>query len=361
MSSWRSPGRRPHAFAATFAAIFTLTIAGLAPLPAQAEDDPESLIAQGVRLRRQGKDLAAQGYFRRAYEMAHTPRAAAQLGLVELAIADFWHAEVHFLEALTNPDAWVTAQKATIESSQAKGRKHLAPLRLPGLPPGGTLEVSLPSWKAPEVARPDADGVYWVPEGQLKAVATAPGFKAASTVLITVAATPATWSVHLESVAPPEPPKPTPRVAVVPKVVPAPETTKPNEPPPPRPAPNDLSDEGRPWRYTGLAMAVVGTGAVIGGFVSRSIATTKLNHINSAGASGGVFDDNDGNWKTYDGLGLGLIIGGVATAVGGGVLYFLNRAPGAPEATTASARPSSSWNVAVGLGSREAFLIQGRF
>lgn len=359
MCARHSPGR-PRGFAAALTGIVCLVIACVMPQPAQAEDDPESLIAQGVRLRRQGKDLAAQGYFRRAYEMAHTPRAAAQLGLVELAIADFWHAEVHFSEALTNPDAWVTAQKTTIESSQGKGRKHLAPLRLKGLPSSGTVEVSLPSWKAPETAKADADGVYWVPDGQLKVVASAPGFKTASTLLTTVVGTPATWSVNLEALAPHEPPKATPLVAVVPKAVPLAEPPKPKEPQPAIPAPADSSDEGRPWRYTGLALAVVGTGAVIGGFVSRSIASTKLEHINSAGAAGTAYDDGDGNWKTYDGLGIGLIVGGVATALGGGAVYFFNRA-GASEGTAMNASPSSSWNFALGRGSRDAFTVQGRF
>jgi len=356
MSSRRPPGRSRAMTAVT--GIVALAIAGVSlPLPTHAEEDPESLIAQGVRLRRQGKDLAAQGYFRRAYEMAHTPRSAAQLGLVELAISDFWHAEVHFSEALSNPDAWVNAQKATLVAAQTKGRKHLAALHVAGLPPGGTVDVSLPDWKAPETAKADADGVYWVPEGQLKIVASATGFKPASTVLTSVAGSPVTWSANLEPTARPEPPKLAPPVAVVPGAVPATDLSKPSEPAGQAPA-GTGSDEGRVWRYTGLALAGVGAGAIVGGFVSRSVATTKLDHINKAGAAGNAFDDSDGNWKTYDGLGIGLIAGGAASLLGGAALYLFNRSAGDSEKTAAA---GPSWNVALGFGTQQALVVRGGF
>jgi len=352
----RPSARRLRRSTVAVAGIIALSVAGVTlPLPARAEDDPESLIAQGVRLRRQGKDVAAQGYFRRAYEMAHTPRSAAQLGLVELAIADFWHAEVHFSEALSNPDAWVVAQRATLDSALTKGRKHLAALHVHGLPPAGTLEIALPAWKGPEPAKPDAEGVYWVPEGQLKVAASAPGFKPASTVLTTVAGSPSTWSANLEPIARPEPPKVT-QTPVVPSAVPAREPTS-VEPVRQEPA-GAGSDEGQPWRYAGLAMAAVGAGAIVGGFVSRSVASTKLNHINSAGAAGGAFDDGDGNWRTYDGLGIGLIAGGAATLLGGAALYFFNRTAGDSEKTADAGR---SWNVALGFGTQQALVVRGGF
>jgi len=341
------------------AGIVALTLAGVSlPRATHAEDDPESLIAQGVRLRRQGKDVAAQGYFRRAYEMAHTPRSAAQLGLVELAISDFWHAEVHLSEALSNPDAWVTAQKATLDAAQTKGRKHLAALRIPGLPSTGTVEVSVPAWKAPESAKPDAEGIYWVPEGQLKVVASASGYKPASTLLTTVAGSRSTWPANLELLARPEPPKPPPAVAVASPSHSAAEPANPVEASKQGPV-EAASGDGRVWRYTGLAMAAVGAGAIVGGLVSRSIASNKVNHINSAGAAGGVYDDGDGNWKTYDGLGVGLTVVGAAAVLGGAALYLFNRSSGDPEKTAAMTSPS--WNVALGVGMQEALVVHGSF
>ena len=105
-------------------------------------------------------------------------------------------------------------------------------------------------------------------------------------------------------------------------------------------------------------MAAVGAGAIVGGFVSRSVASTKLNHINSAGAAGGAFDDGDGNWRTYDGLGIGLIAGGAATLLGGAALYFFNRTAGDSEKTADAGR---SWNVALGFGTQQALVVRGGF
>jgi hypothetical protein len=64
---------------------------GAIPLPraALAQEEPEALIRQGVELRRKGQNALAQGYFKRAYAIAHTPRSAAQLGLVEHALGYF--------------------------------------------------------------------------------------------------------------------------------------------------------------------------------------------------------------------------------------------------------------------------------
>ena len=85
---------------------------------ARAEEEPEALIRQGVEMRRQGDDLKAHGYFQRAYDIARTPRSAAQLGLADLAIHDNLAAEQHLSEALASSDPWVRQNRPVLEKSR---------------------------------------------------------------------------------------------------------------------------------------------------------------------------------------------------------------------------------------------------
>src|SRR5688500_10991836 len=62
---------------------------GWAAVPTRVEE----LIRQGVALRRSGQDQAALPLFQKAHEIGHTPRTAAQLGLVEMALGYVLEAE----------------------------------------------------------------------------------------------------------------------------------------------------------------------------------------------------------------------------------------------------------------------------
>ncbi|HEX3695674.1 MAG TPA: hypothetical protein VH374_09815 [Polyangia bacterium] len=53
-----------------------LVVAGLSlasTAAATQSEDPETLIHQGIELRKKNDDLRAEGYFRRAFELARTP------------------------------------------------------------------------------------------------------------------------------------------------------------------------------------------------------------------------------------------------------------------------------------------------
>src|SRR4051812_31765507 len=137
--------------------------------PARAENSPESLIQQGIELRRKGDDAKAHGYFKRAYELSHTPRAAAQLGLVEQAIGFFIDAKTHLTEALAQDDAWILEHRNVLETSRATVRSHLGQLVTRGLPPGATVQVG----DHPAVAVA-ASGIVWLGPGPATLVFTAP-------------------------------------------------------------------------------------------------------------------------------------------------------------------------------------------
>ena len=101
-------------------------VVALAALPRSASaQDAEGLIREGVQLRRRGEDAKAHGYFQRAYDVAPTPRTAAQLGLSDLALGKWLDAEIHLTESLSTPDPWVDGNRATIDKSRAKARAQL--------------------------------------------------------------------------------------------------------------------------------------------------------------------------------------------------------------------------------------------
>lgn len=125
-----------------------------------AGEDPEALIRQGVALRKAGEDSKAQGYFQRAYDIARTPRSAAQLGLCEYALGMWSPAEAHLSEALgATEDSWIRGTEATLRESLATVRTHLGRLRISGTPTGahvrtagverGQLPIDRPLYLAP--------------------------------------------------------------------------------------------------------------------------------------------------------------------------------------------------------------------
>src|SRR5256885_726287 len=73
-----------------------------------ADTNEDELIQRGIELRRRRSDEAAFPLFQKAYEQHHSPRAAAQLGLDELALGRWIDSERHLQEALGSPsDPWI--------------------------------------------------------------------------------------------------------------------------------------------------------------------------------------------------------------------------------------------------------------
>lgn len=107
---------------------------------AKAADNAEMLIRKGVELRRTGRDKQAADLFREAYELSHTPRAAAQLGLCEQALGQMLEAEQHLSEALVaQSDRWIASKRSTLENSRASVRAKLGSLRVEGSPQGAVV------------------------------------------------------------------------------------------------------------------------------------------------------------------------------------------------------------------------------
>jgi hypothetical protein len=279
---------------------------------AAAAEDPEALIHQGVELRKQGDDARAEGYFRRAYEVAKTPRSAAQLGLVELALSRFDAAEGHLTEALIAQDAWIDQYRSTLEQSRAEARKHLARVEVRSAPHEATISLGTGArTRLPE------DGVIWVTPGTFTIRIEAPNGRAMSRSLTVDPGGSQTLIVEL--VAPPSEKAATPASA----------RPAPDGPPTVTALAANGVDEGRPFKIAAIASAGVGLAGSVIGFVLYQMAGTKKSAIENAAASGTPYSESDGNWKTLDRAGVGLMVGGGVALAGGAILYLLagNRLP----------------------------------
>lgn len=289
---------------------------------AAESEEPEALIRQGIELRKRGDDARAHGYFKRAYDLSKTPRAAAQLGLVDQAVGRFGEAEMLLVEALATNDPWVQQHRSTLEDSLKVVRQHLGGIVVAGAPAGTT-------WSDAEhrgAALP-ANGAIWVAPGTATLRFEAPG-RQATTKTVTVAAGD---SVALQVDLPPNA-APTSTITAVPaptgtadaKPATAPESVV-SQPAPP---PAVEESPGRTGRIAGIAVAGAGVAVAVTGFLLRNVATHKLDAINKEATAGMLYDPANGNWETYEKAGVGMLIAGGAAIAAGAVIYIVNAGHG---------------------------------
>lgn len=289
--------------------VTAVALLGLPRQTAVAAEDPESLIRQGNDLRRKGDDVRAHGYFKRAYEISQTPRSTAQLGLSFHSIGQHASAEALLSEALATDDPWVQSQRAALEKARKAVRAHLGAISVVGAPADATVALSAhkPSRLAP-------DGVVWVAPGEVTLRIESAGHEPMVRKLSLNAGERATLPFDAPVLPPP------PRAETVRLKSPAmlPAATA------PEPTPEDVGHPGRAGRITGVALAACGVAAGAAGFVMHNMASTKLATINKEAATGLLYDENSGNWKTYDRAGVGLLVGGAAAVVAGAGLFVVN-------------------------------------
>ena len=118
-------------------------VALLLSVPAAARaQDADAYIKQGVELRRAGKDQAALEQFRRAYDLAPTPRARAPRGHAAPALGRWIDGEAHIIKALeAADDPWISKYRETLEGSRAEIAKHLGSLSVAGGPDGAEHRI----------------------------------------------------------------------------------------------------------------------------------------------------------------------------------------------------------------------------
>ncbi len=117
------------------------------PGPALAASSPaaeaESLIHDGVALRRQHHDEEALPLFQKAYDLLRNPRIAGYLGQCELSLGYWIEAEQHLSEALLVPrHPWVEQNHASLAASLKRARDNIGALSVTGAPDGAQIYVN---------------------------------------------------------------------------------------------------------------------------------------------------------------------------------------------------------------------------
>jgi len=293
-----------------FLAVFLGAVVVRAATPSE---DPEALIRIGNDLRRKGDQDRALGYFKRAYEIAHTPRSAAQFGLAELAVDRFASAETHLSEALRSDDPWVVEHAKALQASRVTVRQHLLGVELVGAPRDATIVFA----DGTIVPLP-ADDTLWLTPGPVALKVQAIGHKDAA-VEVTGAAgdhrkvqlsMPAVMPALVEKAAPSSPSTPEPApVAPEPDATPTP-GTEPGAAPP---------TQRKGLEVAGIVVASVGVVACVVGGVAFAAGSARESRFNDPSQP---YSDDDANWKSLKYPGLGLIVGG-GVAVATGVALFV--------------------------------------
>jgi hypothetical protein len=103
----------------------------------------DTLVNQGVELRRNGDDQGALALLQQAYALDHAPRAAGQLGLCEQALGRWADAELYITESLkAEADAWVKKNRRTLEDALVIVKSHIARVEVEGEPGGAEIWVN---------------------------------------------------------------------------------------------------------------------------------------------------------------------------------------------------------------------------
>lgn len=130
----------------------------------------QSLIDEGVAMRRAGDDVGALSRFEAAFALTRSARARAQIALVEQALGRWIDAEAHLLEALGSHEPWIEERRVTLEGQLEVIRSHLGRVQLVGgvrgarvtldEQPVGSLPINSALWvePGPVVVEVRADG-----------------------------------------------------------------------------------------------------------------------------------------------------------------------------------------------------------
>jgi hypothetical protein len=145
------------------------------PRPAGADEpapEAESHIQRGVELRRLGRNGEALVEFQRAFDLAPTPRARAQVALALQALGDWLGAEAWLEQALrAEGDPWIEQYRGALAGALATIRAHLGRLYVDANVKEGEVVVD----GVVVHALPFSDGIH-VKAGAHDVVVRAPGY-----------------------------------------------------------------------------------------------------------------------------------------------------------------------------------------
>jgi hypothetical protein len=305
-------------------AVVALVISSLSAAWSKAAEptmaDVEKLIKRGTDLRRQGKDQEALPAFQKAYDIAATPRTAAQLGLCEMQLGYFLPAEAHLTEALAGRNEWLTKYRAVIEQSLRETQRQIGEVIVSGSP--AQAEVIVNGKRAGNLPL----GPIRVPAGQVKVELRAPGYADATQAVAVKGQVQERVTIHLRPEGSLEPPRPAPDRALVAHLESTPPSKGASSPP-----------GWGPGKVAGATLVGAGALSIAGG-------VTLLIVDKHQGCDRQMPGDQCNERTRTHVPGWILLGGGVAAAAVGGVLLF----------------SSSSTQVALGAGP-SSVTLSGRF
>jgi hypothetical protein len=311
----------------------------------------EALIAKGNELRRAGTPGPALPYFRRAYELARTPRTTGQLGLAELAAGYPVEAEAHLTTSLESPnDPGIVKYRQMLKDALTMARTQIGELSVQGAPPGAEVVINGRVVGALPLPSP-----VKLPARTAEIVVRAPGHSERREMVPIAGGQRHALTVNLE-----KDKAPGPAPVVIPTTPPAPAPVL--TPTPATPAPltvDDRSGGEAPSGATRTAAWIVGGAAVVtagAGLALNLAASSKRTEFDGSceiTADGVVVMRSPGtlsldkcgallsSFEDYRRWSIVGYISGAALAVTSGVLFFTsrpssaaNRAPAAQLACT---------------------------
>jgi hypothetical protein len=124
-----SPTPRPAVFAPLFLAVALVA----APAPALAGDAAEQIYAKGIEYRRAGQYEQALQAFKRAHELAPSPKTLGQLGFASSDLHHWVDAERFFTASLQSESyPWVQKYRSYMQETLKVARAHIGELLVRG-------------------------------------------------------------------------------------------------------------------------------------------------------------------------------------------------------------------------------------
>jgi hypothetical protein len=306
------------------AALTVWSAGGAGVAGAAGVDEEEALIRLGLELRKRGDDRAALAELERAYQVARSPRAGAQLGFVEQALGMWPQAEMHVSEALRvgAGDPWIIKNRATAEEALRTIRSRVGRVEIGGGRPGAAVAVNGQRVGTMPLAEPVAVSAGPV-DIEVKAAGHLPAVKTVNVAAGEYARVSFALVPQPSPAAAPSAPAPVVSIA---------------SPPAPSSGGDAVADAGRGRRMAAIGLGAGGVAAIGAGIACTLIGKSKFDAINDDAAADRPYDESNGNWKTYETAAAGLYVVGAGALVAGSVLYLTGR--NQERASSIAVRPS---------------------
>jgi len=168
-------------------ASYPVAFAQLQNAPSGVHAAEDALIRKGLELRRARKDEAALQAFRRAWNLANSGRALAQIALAEQALGRWLDAETHLLDALKHDgESWIARHRSLLEQAMSELQGHLGWIELPGETKTGWVSIN-----GKKVATLPLTGPLRAPAGSVALEVQAAGYLPITRVVVVPARAPA--------------------------------------------------------------------------------------------------------------------------------------------------------------------------